>query len=166
MEQQKEPNYGRLIFIPALITLGITLLRLCAELMNLPSWLANKNAGGGGALLGISWLPPILGIYFACKLAGAPGKLWWNLLKTLFLYGLAARVPVVIIMGLAIYGNWGTHYDAFPPGVSLARQFLFGGVLYQLVWWVIIWTMGSGMVTGLITAFIRSRRRADQSSIN
>jgi hypothetical protein len=165
MEQPTKPHFLKLIFIPALITLGITLLRLGAEFMDFPPWLASKTAGGVGALIGISWLPPILGVYFACKLMGAQGKLWWNLLKTLVLYGLAARIPVIIIMGLAIYGRWGTHYDAFPSG-SLAeappmKQFLLGGVTTQLVWWVVIWTVGSGMLTGLITALFRSRRPAN-----
>jgi hypothetical protein len=163
MELQNKPNYGKLILTPAVITLLITLLRLAAELMNLPSWLANKHAGGLGALIGISWLPPILGIYFARKLMGSAGKLWWKLLKTLFLYGLAARIPVIIIMGFAIYGHWGTHYDTFPPGslaaAGPARQFLLGGVLIQLVWWVIIWTVGSGMVTGLIASLLRPRTK-------
>jgi hypothetical protein len=161
MEQQNKPDYGKLILIPAVITLGITLLRLAAELMNLPSWLANKHPGGVGALIGISWLPPIFGIYFARKLMGTAGKHWWNLLKTLFLYGLAARIPVIIIMGLAIFGNWGTHYDSFPPGrlsaASPAIKFLEGGVLIQLIWWVLIWTIGSGMVTGLIASRFRKR---------
>jgi hypothetical protein len=163
MEQQNRPNYGKLIFVPALITLGITLLRLCAELLHLPSWLANRQVGGMGALIGISWLPPILGIYFAHKLRGAPGKPWWNLFKTLFLYGLAARIPVITIMGLAIYGNWNTHYNAFAPGLAQATsmaKFLRGSVLTQLVWWVIIWTVGTGMFTGLIASWIQSRRSA------
>ena len=114
--------------------------------------------------IGITWLPQIFGIYFAIKLAGAPGKLWKNLLKTLVLYGLAARIPVIIIMGLAIFGNWGTHYDAFPPG-SLAdaaptMKFLIGGVVTQLVFWLMIWTLVSGMLTGLIASAVRSRRSA------
>jgi hypothetical protein len=163
MDQQSRPNYWKLILIPALITLGITLLRLCAELLKLPAWLASRETGGMGALLGISWLPPIIGIYFAAKLKGAPGKLWWNLLKTLFLYGLAARIPVIIIMGLAIYGNWDTHYNAFAPGLAHATpmdKFWRGGVLTQLIWWVILWTLFTGMFTGLITSWIQSRRSA------
>ena len=165
MEELDRPAYGKLIFVPSLITLAITLLRLGAELMDLPSWLANKSAGGIGALIGISWLPPIFGVYFAMKLMGASGKLWWNLFKTLLLYGLAARIPVIIIMGLAIYGNWGTHYDAFAgEGIAQAAplvKFLRGGVMTQLIWWVLIWTVGSGMVAGLITSLIaRSRRPA------
>ncbi len=161
MERQNGPDYGKLILIPALITLAITLLRLGSEFINLPSWLANKNPGGVGALIGISWLPPILGIYFASKLIGVPGKFWWNLFKTLLLYGLSARIPVIIIMGFAIYGNWGTHYDAFPPGsltgATFLAKFLRGGVMIQLIWWVLIWTVGSGMLTGLLTARFRSR---------
>jgi hypothetical protein len=164
MGQQNGPHYGKLIFTPALITLGIMLLRLDAEFMNFPAWLASKKPGGPGALIGISWLPPIFGVYFALKLIGASGKLWKNLLKTLILYGLAARIPVIIIMGLAIFGNWATHYDAFAPGVladaTRAIKFLRGGVMIQLVWWLMIWTVGSGMLTGLIASLIRSRRSA------
>jgi hypothetical protein len=164
---QNGPCFGKIILIPALITLGITLLRLLAELMGLPSWLASREAGGPGALIGISWLPPVFGVWFAIKLAGSPGKLWWNLLKTLFLYGLAARIPVIIIMGLAIFGDWGTHYDAFAPGVYIAAtpmtKFIQGGVIIQLVFWLLFWTVGSGMLTGMIAARISSRRTSKAS---
>jgi hypothetical protein len=157
------PNIKKLIAIPALITLAVTLLRLVGEFMNLPGWLASKEAGGGGALIGIAWLAPIFGIYFAGKLADAPGKLWKNLLKTLFAYGLAARIPVILIMGFAIFGNWGTHYDAFPPDMatmSTTQKFLFGAVGAQLVIWVCVWTVGTGMLAGLIASKIRSPKPA------
>jgi len=145
----------KLITVPALITLAITLMRLMGEFGNFPAWLASKEPGGNAALIGITWLPPIFGVYFALKLADAPGRLWKNLMKTLFAYGLAARIPVIIIMGLAIFGNWGTHYDAFPPemaGWSNMVKFLVGAVVTQLVLWVSIWTVGSGMLTGMIAA--------------
>jgi hypothetical protein len=160
MDHPNGPDYRKLLLAPAWITLAITLLRLCAEFMNLPSWMANKNVGGVGALIGISWLPPILGVYFARKLRGVPGKLWWNLFKTLLLYGLAARIPVILIMGCAIYGNWNTHYNAFSPGLAHAApmtKFLRGAVMTQLVWWVLIWTLGSGMLTGLVASLFRPR---------
>ncbi len=131
--------------------------------MNLPGWLASRQAGGAGALIGIAWLAPVFGVYFAVKLERAPGKLWKNLLKTLFAYGLAARIPVILIMGLAIFGNWGTHYDAFPPDMadmSPMMKLLFGGVVTQIVFWVGIWTVGTGMIAGLIAAKIRSPRTA------
>lgn len=155
MSNATEPNIKALITIPALITLGITLLRLLGELGNLPSWLASREAGGGSALLGISWLPPILGVYFALKLAGAPGTFWKNLLKTLFYYGLAARIPVILVMAAAILGNWGTHYDAFPSPMaemSAGMKILVGAVATQLFFWACVWTVGSGMITGMITS--------------
>ncbi|MGH9321252.1 MAG: hypothetical protein ACRD3V_15380, partial [Vicinamibacteria bacterium] len=163
MNSDARPDYTRLVFIPALITLAVTLLRLVSEFMNLPPWLASKEAGGAAALIGISWLPPIFGVYFAAKLAHAPGKLWKNLLKTLLYYGLAARIPVIVIMGFAIFGDWGTHYDAFPPDMAdmtPAMKFLFGAVLTQLIFWAGIWTVGTGMLTGLIAAKLRSPKHA------
>jgi hypothetical protein len=64
-------SIGRLILIPSVITLGITLLRLVGELKHWSPILFNPAAGGGGAIVGISWLPFILGPYFAIKLAKA-----------------------------------------------------------------------------------------------
>ena len=58
-----------LIAVPSVITLVITILRLVGELQHWPApWVSNA-AGGGGAILGISWLPFIFGPYFALKLA-------------------------------------------------------------------------------------------------
>ena len=62
-------RHGRLILVPALITLGVTLLRLVGELQQWSPALFNSEAGGGGALVGIVWLVPIFGIYFGVKLA-------------------------------------------------------------------------------------------------
>src|SRR5262245_16423430 len=155
-----------LILWPAVISIAITVLRLVGELQGWSKALFNPVAGGGGALVGISWLPILFGPYFAWKLAqegkgtttpwksaglallglavaigsfaavgalklgfGAiiaaflltlaagflPWKSWPELGKTLFAYALASRVPVAIVMLLAIYGNWGTHYDVLPP---------------------------------------------------
>ena len=39
----------KLILVPAIITLGITLIRLVGELQNWPSPLFGKAAGGGGS---------------------------------------------------------------------------------------------------------------------
>ena len=65
------PGTMQLILVPALITLAITILRLVGELQHWPSPWFSASAGGGGAIIGISWLPLILGPYFAVKLAGA-----------------------------------------------------------------------------------------------
>src|ERR1044071_528854 len=69
MAETKSISILRLIFIPSVITLGITLLRLVGELQHWPTALFNPAAGGGGAIIGISWLPLIFGVYFALKLS-------------------------------------------------------------------------------------------------
>jgi len=179
-----------LILVPAVISLAITLLRLIGELQNWSPALFSKAAGGGGAFIGISWLIPVFGFYFAWKLAketpapGGLGLIGWSLLvvalavgitvfvarvlklsqfvqfpivivtllsgawlvyrqwpllgRTLLTYGLAARVPVAIVMLIAIYANWGTHYDVPPPNFPemgpLAKWINIGLVPQMLIW--------------------------------
>jgi hypothetical protein len=65
------PDIKKLILIPAVISLGVTILRLVGELNHWSPVLFNASAGGGGAIVGISWLIPIFGIYFAVKLIKA-----------------------------------------------------------------------------------------------
>lgn len=60
---------GRLILVPALLTLGVTLLRLAGELMNGSPALFSRAVGGGAAVVGIIWLVPVFGVYFARCLA-------------------------------------------------------------------------------------------------
>lgn len=62
---------SRLILVPSLITLAVTILRLVGELQHWPKVWFNPEAGGGGAIVGIVWLVPVFGIYFAVKLSGA-----------------------------------------------------------------------------------------------
>ena len=63
------PSVSRLILVPALITLAVTLLRLTGELMGGSNLLFNRAAGGPGALVGIVWLVPIFGFWFGWRLA-------------------------------------------------------------------------------------------------
>lgn len=93
----------RWVIAPAVLTLAITLLRLVGELNGWdPAWFGT-GAGGDGALLGISWLMPVMGIYFAARLArvgnGPPhrGKaLLWALLGLgLFMVPMAALASML-----------------------------------------------------------------------
>jgi hypothetical protein len=203
----------KLVVVPAVLTLAITLLRLVGELMHWSATLFNAAPGGGGALVGIAWLVPVFGVYFALKLAAAgerpsgaasaigyplagfalvpaagfaattlgapPNSIplfavfvafsivgaavafqgWPALGRTLLAYGLAARIPVVIVMLFAMLGNWGTHYDAAPPGfpeMGTISKWLFIGVAPQLTIW--IWfTMAAGALVGGIAAAIKGR---------
>jgi hypothetical protein len=83
-----------LIFIPSVVTLAITILRLIGELNHWSETWFNPSAGGGGAVIGIVWLAPIFGIYFAVKLSSAgqgPVSAWRPVL-----FALLGIVVVVI----------------------------------------------------------------------
>jgi hypothetical protein len=62
---------SRLILVPALITLAVTALRLVGELMRWNPTFFSREAGGAGAVVGIVWLVPVFGVYFARKLVAA-----------------------------------------------------------------------------------------------
>jgi len=70
-EGSQRVSIGQLILWPSVITLAITALRLYGELQHWDPRFFSREAGGGGALVGISWLPFIFGIYFALKLSSA-----------------------------------------------------------------------------------------------
>src|SRR5260370_2153754 len=63
----KVPSTVRLMAVPALISIGVTALRLVGELLHWAKPLVNSDVCGK-AILGVVWLVPILGIYFAVKL--------------------------------------------------------------------------------------------------
>jgi len=71
MASNNRVDITRLIFIPSVITLAVTLLRLIGELQHWSPVLFNPTAGGGGAIMGITWLVLIFGVYFALKLFNA-----------------------------------------------------------------------------------------------
>src|SRR2546426_11779070 len=64
----QKPSLTSLILTPALITLAVTLLRLVGELQHWSPRFFSREAGGAGAIIGIVWLVPIFGIYFATRL--------------------------------------------------------------------------------------------------
>jgi len=209
-----EVDTRKLILVPALITLGVTLLRLTGELLHWSPALFNPAPGGGGAIVGIAWLIPVFGIYFGLKLAraglaaptgraiglallgllimpiggfaavglGVPQQSlrllgvfvvlsiigaaiayrgWPALGRVLLAYGLAARIPVALVMLAAMLGNWGTHYDVAPPdfpAMSPIAKWVIIGLLPQLTIW--IWfTIAGGALVGAIAAAVTARAR-------
>lgn len=109
---------GRMILVPALITLAITLLRLTGELLGWSETLFSDAAGGGMALIGIAWLPPIFGIYFSWRLVQSGGytsagaTIGWPLLAVLIvmaagmigfsLLGQTSIWALIIFAGMAL----------------------------------------------------------------
>jgi hypothetical protein len=218
MEETRPTSIAGLITIPALITLGITILRLVGELEHWPKPWFSAAAGGGAAIVGISWLPIIFGPYFAVKLAGAGegppsvGKAiglalagfvvvvlggviagiaatklnanlavvgflvilvagfiarvgWHSLGNVLFAYAFAARVPVLIVMFIAMNANggqgWGTHYDVVPPNfhsLAFAVKFFYFALVPQMTLWI-GFTVVVGSIFGAIAAAVAGRRK-------
>lgn len=207
------PSLKQLILVPAVITLGVTLLRLVGELQNWSPTFFNSQAGGPWAIVGIVWLVPIFGLYFGLKLArsgldpsepmartvgfallgmvvmmaigtlgvrlaggtvaniaaftiGAVAAIpvafrgWPALGRTLLAYGFAARIPVAIVMLLAILGDWGTHYDSPPPNFppsSPLLEWLLTGLVPQLTFWISFTLLFGMLVGGLAVALARRR---------
>lgn len=208
----------QLILWPALITLAITILRLVGELQHWGSpWFNNSAGRGGGAVVGISWLPVIFGPYFALKLVGSgegtscygkaigmtiaglavmflggfllvksgnsaflavaayvvmlvaafvvrPG--WRSLGSTLIAYAFAARIPVLVVMYLAMRGGWGTHYDAVESRFVTApfwSKFFYDAFLPQMFAWI-GYTVIVGSLFGEIVAAIFRRKPALQAA--
>src|SRR5437667_2282969 len=84
--------------IPALIALGVTLLRFTLEKLGVSQ--------SSAEVIGIGWLTVPFAMYFALR-----GHRWRELFVNLALFVWSARLPVVILMVLASYLHWGTHYD-------------------------------------------------------
>jgi hypothetical protein len=205
-----------LVLLPALVTLGVTLLRLTGERMGWSPRFFSTLPGGGLAIVGITWLIPVVGFYLGdrlSRLGSAPGSLrraaglplaglalipivaailiragfgdspsrylgiwgvaslvgmavaWggWPKLGSLLLgYALAARLPVVLVMWLAMRGSWGTHYDALPPGfppMVPSVLWLWTGLVPQMTIWVAL-TVVVGSLFGVLAWHLAVRRSA------
>jgi hypothetical protein len=215
MTDEASVRPAKLILVPAVITLAVTLLRLVGELQGWSPALFSREAGGGGSLVGIAWLVPLFGAWFGWTLGRAgerpdspwralgftvlalailpvsglvAGKLgieprslttlgifavvsiaglvvaflaWPALGRVLLAYGLAARIPVVLVMLAAILGNWGTHYDVPPPGVPEMTglwKWLVIGVLPQMTIWLWFTSVIGGLFGIAAAALARGRR--------
>ena len=213
-DRAEDVSLKSLILIPAVITLAVTLLRLVGELQEWSPRFFSRAAGGAGAIVGIVWLVPIFGFYFAWKLAktgATPGagrvigysalslglaaliifatvktianqraqfgvflvaaivasvvayRGWPALGRVLLAYGLAARVPVALVMLVAIYANWGTHYDVAPPNFpdmpALQKWFMIG-FLPQIFMWVPFTICVGALFGGLALLVAGGRREA------
>jgi hypothetical protein len=97
---EQRVSIARLIMVPALICLGVTLLRLYGELQKWDDFWFSRAPGGGGSPIGISWLTLIFAIYFALKLAKA-GETPKSYLRVILsaVGGIAILVVAALIAG-------------------------------------------------------------------
>jgi hypothetical protein len=85
---------------------------------------------------------------------------WPVLGRLLLVYAYAARVPVALVMAVAIWKGWGTHYDVPPPGFPVMPQlqrWLWTGLLPQATIWV-AWTTATGAIFGALGWQAASRK--------
>jgi hypothetical protein len=65
------PNLRAWILMPALVTFGITVLRLVGELLDWSPTFFSRAPGGGMSAVGIVWLVPLFGAWFGQRLTRA-----------------------------------------------------------------------------------------------
>lgn len=119
---------SNLILIPSVITLAVTLLRLIGELRHWSPLFFNRDAGGPGSLIGITWLAPVFGIYFALKLskAGAGPERAGRAI----LHGLLGIVVIVLLSILAYILRIGYYMQM----VTFCVVFAVAAVIQYPVW--------------------------------
>jgi hypothetical protein len=222
------PDVWRLIAVPAALALVITSTRLAGELMGGPDALFNRAPGGAGALVGIAWLAPVFGFYFALRLVRAgygperPGRVvgrvgaglalglaivlgavtltgdpavpgdvslaeafaqqggfavatavvllvvwgaWPPFFRVMLAYAFASRLPVILVMGIAMNAGWGTHYELGPPGypeMGPVVKFVVLALFPQLTAWIAYTVLSGGLVGGLAALALRGRSAASE----
>lgn len=218
----KAPGTLSLVFVPALLTLAISVVRLCGEIFDWNRTLFGQpEAGGGAALLGISWLIFVFGLWFGLRLQragvgpaargkalvlslvavgivlggmpalqaagvmwfpdaehpGEPRGLGWMLglmatgcvvsavawgraAMTLLVYGVLARLPVVLITWIALgQPGWNTHYTKIPPFFTNIAEADRAGFLImpQVTFWPGL-TVLLGTAMACLGAFLGGRK--------
>jgi hypothetical protein len=114
-----------------------------------------------GRLLRTGWSGQVQVFAVVAVAVAAVAFLAWPALgRPLLAYAVAARIPVALVVGLAIRRAWGTHYDAVPPGFPFTpplKRWVTIGLLPQLTIWV-AWTMAIGAAFGALGWLVASRR--------
>jgi hypothetical protein len=181
--QKEDLPVSSLVLGPALITLFVTLVRLGGELLSWAPTFFSREAGGAGAIVGIVWLVPIFGVYFALKLLrlghgpdsvgraiGIPVLAFLLVPATIFVamkIPLPSRIAVlgvgcIVALLVAILANWGTHYELGPPGfpeMAAIPKWFWIGLLPQLTLWM-AFTVIVGALFGGLAVLVTGRRAA------
>jgi hypothetical protein len=138
------PSGVRSVFVPAAAAALGSLAALIAGKALQTSWTAGYTLWAAVSVV-------VAAVTFAA---------WPSLGRPLLAYAWAARLPVVLVMALAIWKGWGTHYDVPPPGFPAMpplKRWLWTGLLPQATMWV-AWTMVTGTLAGALGWWAASRR--------
>ena len=85
---------------------------------------------------------------------------WPALGRTLLAYALAARIPVALVMLMAIHASWGTHYELGAPDTPEMTpwvKWFWIGLVPQLTFWVAFTVVVGGLFGSITAALTRSR---------
>lgn len=194
-----------LVLIAGAVTALVTAVRVYGELQGWDPKFFGPGAGGGMALVGITWLPIVFGFMFGRRLAknghrpkntmaaalvpvfafGAlagimflfkddkptmlmlmryvPGAgalvvmfFWARAALANLLYGVLARVPVVLVQYMALLNAWGTHYEKVPPGETMTSAQIGNALaLFQMAVWVPFTVIVGGLFAAIGAATVR-----------
>jgi hypothetical protein len=114
-----------------------------------------QGLSNGGGLI------PILGFLIVFGAAFLPLAGWRALGTTLLAYAFAARIPVLIVMYIAMRAGWTTHYSFIDPRLAQApfwQQFLDEAALPQIFLWT-GYTVVVGAIFGTVVAALARRGR-------
>jgi hypothetical protein len=120
----EKASTAKLVLVPALITLAVTVLRLMGELQQWSSaWFSRTM---GISIVGITWLAPVFGIYFALRLSQREDRpksflraIWYSLLGVLVLVVLAFA-PGLLGIEHSFYGRLLYGWTIFVAGALVA----------------------------------------------
>ena len=145
------PHIGKAalrFLIGAVVLIGGFMACMGLELITLP----NKEAPGQPT--GLMYSIILIGVTAILLLSA-----WPKLAITLLLYGLMARIPIVIITYLAIDNGWDSHHVKLPVGTVLldeAERFTYLA-MPQMTFWL-IFTMLVGGLFGCLGAKLGGKR--------
>lgn len=128
--------------IGAAVLIGGMFACVALELMVMPSEDAPGEPTGLAYALGLVVVSAIIMI-----------AAWPRLAATLLLYGILARIPVIVITWLAIDNGWDSHHTKLPVGTVLAEEsarFTFLA-MPQMTFWI-VFTMLVGGLFGCLGA--------------
>jgi hypothetical protein len=139
------------------LALGVPLVVL-ALAPSLP-WLLNRVHETSWTLHLVAWA---ITSAFATALAATA---WPPLGRLLLVYAVLARLPVLLVMAVAMWRRLGTHYDVVPPGfppMTILERWLWIGLLPQATIWI-AFTVAVGAAFGVL-GWQLGRLRTEASS--
>lgn len=107
-----------------------------------------------GTPTGMEYFLGLMGISAIVMIAA-----WPRLAATLLVYGILARIPVLVITYLALEKGWTTHHTKLPPGMLLPEgtskfEFL---AMPQMTFWI-VGTLMLGGLFGCLGALLAGNR--------